>query len=203
MAGSALLSNFRVKKNAEWTDGQTFISRCVDRSKKNSVLSSLTIGNKPLYARQTRVIYQLRTQVLEKTKKTSKGKIVTDPFYKAYSKLHFQLTRNYTTTGCFTFIEDCSSNGTFVNGCKLGKGSKQFLSNNDEISICEVKNRLFVYMETVDEKENIQVNTVELLWRIRYRSGRCVCGGRGIKGGFWLLSDGSTRPSRLNCTGLC
>ena len=100
---------------------------------------------------------QLCILVLEKTKKSSKGKILTDAFYKAYSKLHFQLTRNYTSTGCFTFIEDCSSNGTFVNGCKLGKGSKQFLSNNDEVAICEVKNRLFVYMETVDEKENIQV----------------------------------------------
>ena len=83
--------------------------------------------------------------------------MLTDTFYKAYSKIHFKLTRNKTSTGAFTFIEDCSSNGTFVNGCKLGKGTKQFLSNNDEIAICEATNRLFVYMETVDEKENIQV----------------------------------------------
>ena len=99
-----------------------------------------------------------QTAVLEKTKRSSKGKTFVDTFYKAYSKVHFQLTRNSTSTGCFTFIEDRSSNGTFVNGCKLGKGSKQFLSNNDEIAICEVKNRLFVYMETVEEKENIQVS---------------------------------------------
>ena len=95
--------------------------------------------------------------VLEKTKRSSRGEAVTDPFYKAYSKVHFQLTRNRTSTGDFTFIEDRSSNGTFVNGAKLGKGTKQFLSNNDEIAICEAKNRLFVYMETIDERENMQV----------------------------------------------
>jgi len=96
------------------------------------------------------------TIVLEKSKESSKGTCF-DKYYKAYSKLHFQLTRNYTSTGCYTFIEDCSSNGTYVNGSKLGKGSKQFLSNNDEIAICHLDNRSFVYMETIDEKENIQM----------------------------------------------
>lgn len=94
--------------------------------------------------------------VLSRSKQLSGGELI-DKYYKAYSKVHFNLTRNYTSTGCFTFIEDTSSNGTYVNGCKMGKNSKQFLSNNDEISSCHLQNRMFVYMETVDEKENIQM----------------------------------------------
>lgn len=40
-----------------------------------------------------------------------------------------------TAQGLLAFIYDLSSNGTFINEQKIGKGKKQPLSNNDEISV--------------------------------------------------------------------
>eukprot|EP00128_Syssomonas_multiformis_P012683 Colp12_sorted_trinity150504_noHs@10962 len=43
------------------------------------------------------------------------------------------------------FIEDLSSNGTFVNGIKIGKGKTVVLNNNDEVSFALKKNKVFMY----------------------------------------------------------
>lgn len=65
----------------------------------------------------------------------------------AYSKVHFKITREYNRTGWNTILEDISSNGTFINGAKIGKNKKQVLMNNDEISLAIKKNKVFVYMD--------------------------------------------------------
>ncbi|CAG5127041.1 unnamed protein product, partial [Candidula unifasciata] len=39
--------------------------------------------------------------------------------FQAYSKIHFRLSRADTRTGIHIFLEDTSSNGTFVNGQKV------------------------------------------------------------------------------------
>ena len=41
----------------------------------------------------------------------------------------------------FVFIEDFSSNGTFLNGEKIGKGNKSVMKNNDEIALSMPKNK--------------------------------------------------------------
>ena len=41
----------------------------------------------------------------------------------------------------FVFIEDFSSNGTFLNGDKIGKGRRSILKNNDEIALSMPKNK--------------------------------------------------------------
>ncbi|CAG2198433.1 CHEK2 [Mytilus edulis] len=61
--------------------------------------------------------------------------------FQAYSKVHFKLIRKKTSTGVHVFLEDSSSNGTFVNGEKVGKGNKQVLSNNDEIALALKNNK--------------------------------------------------------------
>lgn len=40
-----------------------------------------------------------------------------------------------------------SSNGTFVNGEKVGRGKKRVLNNNDEIALSLVKNKAFIFYD--------------------------------------------------------
>lgn len=57
------------------------------------------------------------------------------------SKIHFTITREIIeTVGYVVFITDTSSNGTFLNGEKIGKGCRWILSNNDKISVVSKAN---------------------------------------------------------------
>jgi len=47
-----------------------------------------------------------------------------------------------------TVVEDKSSNGTFVNGHKVGKGKSRLLEHNSTISLTHPKQRQYVYMST-------------------------------------------------------
>ena len=53
----------------------------------------------------------------------------------AISKVHFQISKIETSSGRHMELLDLSSNGTFVNGERVGKGRKRVLRNNDEISV--------------------------------------------------------------------
>lgn len=58
----------------------------------------------------------------------------------AISKVHFKIRRAVISTSNYddyiVYLDDLSSNGTFVNGKKVGKGKSAILENNNEISIC-------------------------------------------------------------------
>lgn len=57
------------------------------------------------------------------------------------SKIHFIITReNLGTLGHVVFITDTSSNGTFLNGEKIGKDCRWVLSNNDKIAVISSTN---------------------------------------------------------------
>lgn len=57
------------------------------------------------------------------------------------SKIHFIITREIIgTLGYVVFITDTSSNGTFLNGDKIGKGCRWILSNNDKIAVVSKTN---------------------------------------------------------------
>lgn len=57
------------------------------------------------------------------------------------SKIHFTITReNIGTLGYIVFISDTSSNGTFLNGEKIGKNCRWILSNNDKIAVVSKTN---------------------------------------------------------------
>jgi len=64
------------------------------------------------------------------------------------SKIHFTIVReNIGKQGYVIFISDTSSNGTFLNGEKIGKNNRWILSNNDKIAVVSKTNNgiLFNY----------------------------------------------------------
>ena len=62
----------------------------------------------------------------------------------AISKTHFLIRRGPDGT----ILEDKSSNGTFVNGYKIGKGKGRILEHNSTISLTHPKQRQYVYMSS-------------------------------------------------------
>lgn len=57
------------------------------------------------------------------------------------SKIHFTITREVMGKfGYVVYITDTSSNGTFLNGEKIGKGCRWIISNNDKISVVSKTN---------------------------------------------------------------
>ena len=67
---------------------------------------------------------------------------------KHLSSLHCRLWRDESGIG---WVEDTSSNGTFVDRKKLGKGNKASLCNLCEISLLENSGIKFVYKELHSE----------------------------------------------------
>ena len=68
--------------------------------------------------------------------------------WKNVSKVHFSI-KKMRVPGCDTwcFIEDHSSNGTFINRLKIGNGciANSCLQNGDIISLCLFDNNVFQY----------------------------------------------------------
>ncbi|XP_064620238.1 serine/threonine-protein kinase Chk2-like [Lineus longissimus] len=96
--------------------------------------------------------------------------------FSAYSKVHFQLTREKTSTGVYVFLEDLSSNGTFVNGEKVGKGNKQVLNNNDEIALAFKKNRAFVFLDSSAKQDLNLPEEMAAKYTLTRVLGRGACG---------------------------
>ncbi|XP_023214970.1 serine/threonine-protein kinase Chk2-like isoform X3 [Centruroides sculpturatus] len=81
-----------------------------------------------------------------------------------------------TSTGIFTLLEDHSSNGTYINGVKVGKTNKQLLTNNDEISLIVKKNRAFVYMDEKAEENSQYPVQITNKYTVSTMLGRGTCG---------------------------
>ncbi|XP_050410649.1 serine/threonine-protein kinase Chk2 isoform X2 [Patella vulgata] len=96
--------------------------------------------------------------------------------FQAYSKVHFKLIRQRTTSGVHVFIEDTSSNGTFVNGEKVGKGNKQVLSNNDEIALAMKKNKAYVFMDLDCNEDKDLPSELTDKYTLTKVLGRGACG---------------------------
>eukprot|EP00118_Oscarella_pearsei_P015556 m.140710 g.140710 ORF g.140710 m.140710 type:complete len:76 (+) comp38324_c0_seq46:376-603(+) len=47
-----------------------------------------------------------------------------------------------------TFVRDQSSNGTYINGDKIGRNKTQVLNNNDEIGLSHAKNKPAIRQKT-------------------------------------------------------
>ncbi|XP_038619052.1 serine/threonine-protein kinase Chk2 isoform X2 [Tachyglossus aculeatus] len=74
--------------------------------------------------------------------------------YKTYSKKHFRIFRELGPKSSYiTYIEDHSGNGTFVNKERIGKGKRLVLSNNSEIALSLLTNKVFAFFDlTVDDQ---------------------------------------------------
>ncbi|PSN46894.1 hypothetical protein C0J52_17562 [Blattella germanica] len=62
------------------------------------------------------------------------------------SKLHFRIIKEQPSKGITeVYLEDFSSNGTFVNNENVGKGKRRILRNNDQISLASPQYKVYVY----------------------------------------------------------
>jgi serine/threonine-protein kinase Chk2 len=119
----------------------------------------------------------------------------TNPHIQAFSKLHFKVVKE-DSSNLTVFLEDKSSNGTFVNGEKVGKNKKVPLRNNDEISLALPKNKAFVFMETnITESESAKLPEV---FREKYMMSKVL--GRGACGEVKLAFERETcRKFAVKC----
>ncbi|XP_059173468.1 serine/threonine-protein kinase Chk2-like [Physella acuta] len=100
----------------------------------------------------------------------------THQCFQAYSKVHFKLYKQQSNSGTHIVLEDTSSNGTFINGDKVGKGKKQVLNNNDEIALAMKKNKAYVFMDlNANEDANLPLELTEKYTLTRVL-GRGACG---------------------------
>ncbi|XP_059843840.1 serine/threonine-protein kinase Chk2 [Hypanus sabinus] len=78
-------------------------------------------------------------------------------YFKSYSKRHFRIVREEIPGNSFVvFIEDHSSNGTFLNGTIIGKSQRLPLCNNAEIAINHQSHKVFVFSDlTTDDLINL------------------------------------------------
>lgn len=64
------------------------------------------------------------------------------------SRIHFSFKRIADMTGGYqTMLEDYSSNGTYVNNVKIGKGKSKLLCHADEISLTCRNEKVFTYLD--------------------------------------------------------
>jgi serine/threonine-protein kinase Chk2 len=69
----------------------------------------------------------------------------TSKYYLAYSSTHFKIIRDEIKN--YVYIHDLSSNGTYVNGEKVGKDNRQILENNAEIALASKTHRVYIYID--------------------------------------------------------
>ncbi|CAF0809215.1 unnamed protein product [Adineta ricciae] len=77
--------------------------------------------------------------------KFDSGEIQTTKYYPTYSSVHFKIIHDEIKN--YVYLEDLSSNGTYVNGEKIGKNKKQILENNAEIALSSKTHRVYIYMD--------------------------------------------------------
>lgn len=102
--------------------------------------------------------------------------ISRNPCFQTLSKTHFRIFKESKNGGDFFFVEDKSSNGTFVNGEKLGRGKKQVLNNNDEIALSLPKNKAYVFMDTSDSDQSHLPEDLRQKYIMSKMLGRGACG---------------------------
>ncbi|XP_037092134.1 serine/threonine-protein kinase Chk2-like [Pollicipes pollicipes] len=98
---------------------------------------------------------------------------LTEKYLLTISKTHLRVVRDQTASGFHVYVEDLSSNGTFVNGELVGRGKKVALKNNDEISLSMKTLKVFVFHDYTD---NDAANYPEQLRR-QYTMSRVLGAG--------------------------
>jgi serine/threonine-protein kinase Chk2 len=86
--------------------------------------------------------------------------IQASKYFLAYSAIHFKIVRDLVKN--YVYLQDLSSNGTYVNGEKVGKNKRHVLDNNAEIALASKTNRVYVYIDTnATEDSSIPANVRE------------------------------------------
>lgn len=71
--------------------------------------------------------------------------ILSSKYYATYSGVQFKVVRDEVKN--YVYLVDLSSNGTFVNGTKVGKNKRHVIQNNDEISISTKSHRVYIFID--------------------------------------------------------
>ncbi|UJR09328.1 hypothetical protein I4U23_013571 [Adineta vaga] len=100
--------------------------------------------------------------------------IQTSKYYATYSSTHFKIIRD--TIKDFVYIQDLSSNGTYVNGDKIGKNKKHVLDNNAEIALASKTNRVYVYIDTNAKEDSSIPDVVREKYIVSKEIGRGAYG---------------------------
>lgn len=69
-------------------------------------------------------------------------------------------------------LEDLSTNGTFINGEKVGKGKKQALKNNCEISISRKDNKAFIFIDLENSDDKLYPDLLKTKYTITKTLGK-------------------------------
>ena len=104
------------------------------------------------------------------------------PNYGALSKTHFEVYRYFPdgqNTAYLTYLTDRSSNGTFVDGNKVGKNKSQILKNHSVISLSMKKNKSYLFYDKI-ESSKCDIPNLPIEFTSRYALtitlGRGACG---------------------------
>jgi len=73
-------------------------------------------------------------------------------------------------------IQDLSSNGTFINGEKIGKNKKHVLQNNDEIALASKYHRVYVFIDPHEKEDTSFPDVVREKFIISKELGRGAYG---------------------------
>ena len=107
---------------------------------------------------------------------------VAIPNFGALSKIHFEIYRYYlegSLTEYLTYLTDKSSNGTFIDGVKVGKNKSQILKNHSVISLSIKKNKSYLFYDKTESlKSDIPNLPIELTsnYALTVTLGRGACG---------------------------
>ena len=100
--------------------------------------------------------------------------IQASKYFATYSSTHFKIVRD--TIQNFVYIQDLSSNGTYINGDKIGKNKKRVLDNNAEIALASKTNRVYVYIDTNAKEDSSIPDVVREKYIVSKEIGRGAYG---------------------------
>ncbi|XP_046389739.1 ovarian-specific serine/threonine-protein kinase Lok-like [Ischnura elegans] len=101
---------------------------------------------------------------------------MTNDHLQLVSKIHFKITRKQLASVFVVYLEDLSSNGTFVNSRKVGKGRKVPLVNNDLISLAMPPIKVFAFTNCLREQNSQYPEEVLKKYTITMELGAGSCG---------------------------
>lgn len=92
--------------------------------------------------------------------------------FEAISKVHFIIRKEARGVT----LQDMSSNGTFVNGIKLGKAKTTLLTHNDSIGLFPGKVRHFMFMSTNKDYLRMYPEELRKKYTVSRELGKGACG---------------------------
>ncbi|XP_066151765.1 ovarian-specific serine/threonine-protein kinase Lok-like isoform X2 [Euwallacea fornicatus] len=108
-----------------------------------------------------------------------------DKVINGISKIHFEIQKSDEDQ--LVFITDCSKNGTYVNGKKLGYHNKKILKNKDHIAVSNSSYNIYIYLS-----HNVQEADEFLPVELANRFASITQLGRGSCGEVRLVKDRDT-----------